>query len=352
MIFNEDIKEISALEVLIITFLIVLGYCNRNVIAEVIPPSNQVPIKVDVFIYDFNDKYISLVRQSFEEIQRNNQGKVEFTFYDGMNNQSIQNRDINASLRQGDTNLILLNIVDVSNVKPVIDRIKEKGTPVILFNREPLNMKDVKSYNKAFFVRTNSAEAGALQGQILINAWNSNKRNIDINNDNIMQYVMLMGERNNIEAIERTRYSILTINDAGIRTEELELRVANWDRNWAKSMMEALYLQYGNRIEVVIANNDEMAIGAIQALQQYDYNKGNGTKTIPVVGIDAIPEAQELIKQEIMTGSVLQDPKEMAEVTYNMGLNLVERRNPLDGIPYEFDNTGVAVRIPYRPYIV
>lgn len=295
--------------------------------------------------------YISLVRQNFEEIQRNNQGKVEFTFYDGMDNQAIQNRDIDTVLREGNTNLILLNVVDISNVKPVIDRIKEKGIPVILFNREPLNMEDVKSYNKAFFVGTNAAEAGILQGQILINAWNSNK-NMDVNNDNIMQYVMLMGESDNIEAIERTRYPILTLNDAGIRTGEIALRVANWDRNWAKSFMESLYLQYGNKIEVVIANNDEMAIGAIQALQQYGYNKGGNTKTIPVVGIDAIPEAQELIKQGIMTGSVLQDAQAMAEVTYNMGLNLVEGRNPLDGIPYEFDSTGVAVRIPYRLFTV
>lgn len=345
-------KIASALEVLIIVFSIVLNYYNINVIAEVIPPANQTPIKIDVFIYDFNDRYISLVRQNFGEIQRNNQGKVEFIFHDGMDDQSIQTRDINTVLREGNTNLILLNIVDVRNVKPVIDRIKEKGIPVILFNREPLNMEEVKSYNKAFFVGTNSAEAGTLQGQILINAWNSNKKNIDVNNDNIMQYVMLMGESNNIEAIERTRYSILTINDAGIRTGEIALRVANWDRNWAKSFMEALYLQYGRNIEVIIANNDEMAIGAIQALQQYGYNKGDITKTIQVVGIDAIPEAQELIKQGIMTGSVLQDAQAMAEVAYNMGLNLVEGRNPLEGIPYGFDSTGVAVRIPYRPFTV
>lgn len=262
----------------------------------------------------------------------------------------MQNKDINTILNKGDTNLILLNIVDVSKSKTVINRIKEKGIPVILFNREPLNMEDVKSYNKAFFVGTNAAQAGMLQGEILSNVWNSNK-NIDINNDNIMQYVMLMGERNNIEALERTKYSVLSVNDKGIKTEEIALRVANWDRNLARIMMDSLFLQYSNKIEVIIANNDEMAIGAIQALQKYGYNKGDSTKTIPVVGVDAIPEAQELIKQGIMTGSVLQDAKTMAEVTYNIGMNLIEGKNPLDGIPYEFDSTGVAVRIPYKEIV-
>lgn len=340
----------STLKILVITFLIMLNYCSRNINAQVTSPSNQAPIKIAVFLYDFKDRYISLVGQNFEEIQRNNQGKVEFTFYDGMNDQSVQNRDINTVLNRRDTNLILLNIIDTNNSKVVIDRIKETGIPVILFNREPINIEDVKSYDKAFFVGTNASEAGTLQGQILINAWNSDK-SLDTNNDGIIQYIMLMGEQDNIEAIERTRFSVLTINNAGIRTEELALRVGDWDRNTARSMVEPLYLQYGRNIEAIISNNDEMAIGAIEALQKYGYNKGDNTKTIPVVGVDGIPEAQELIKQGIMAGSVLQDAKAMAEVSYNMGINLVDRRNPLDGIPYEFDGTGVAVRIPYKEIV-
>lgn len=280
-------RAISILEILSITFFIALGYCSKNIKAEVAPPSTQTPIKIDVFLYGFNDKYISLVKQNFENIQRNNQGKVEFTFYDGINDQLIQNKDINSLLQKRNTNLILLNIVDVDNSKVVINRIKEKGIPVILFNREPLNIEDVKSYNKAFFVGTNASQAGILQGQILINEWNSNK-NMDTNKDNVMQYIMLMGERDNIEAMERTRYSVLTINNSGIRTQEIALRVAGWDRNTARDMIGALYLQ---------------------------------------------------------------DAQAMAEVTYKMGMNLIEGRNPLDGIAYEFDSTGVAVRIPYREII-
>lgn len=342
-------RIVSILEIIVIMFAIVLIYDSKKANAQVTPSDIQTPIKVDVLLYDFKDEYISLVRQNFEEIQRNNQGKVEFIFYDGQNNQSIQSKTINELLQRGNTNLILLNLVNTGNTKAVIDRIKEKGISVILFNREPTNMEEVKSYNKAFFVGTNSAEAGTLQGQILVNLWNSN-RNLDANNDNAMGYVMLIGERNNIEAIERTRYSVMTINENGISTKEIALRVANWDRDSARSIMESLYLQHGSNIEVIIANNDEMAIGAIEALQKYGYNKGDNTKTIPVVGVDAIPEAQELINQGIMTGSVLQNARAMAEVTYTMGMNLLNSRNPLEGIPYKFDSTGVAVRIPYGGY--
>lgn len=342
-------RAISILEILSIT-LFLLVFCSKNIRAQVNSTSTQTPIKIDVFLYDFNDIYISLVQQKFEDIKKNNQGKVEFVYYDGMNDQSIQNTEIDSVLENNATNLILLDIVDVSNSKVVIDRIKEKGIPVILFNREPFNIEDVKSYNKAFYVGTDASQAGIMQGQILINEWDSNK-NMDTNNDNIMQYIMLMGERNNIEAIERTRYSVLTINNSGIKTQELALQVAGWDRDTARTMIEALYLQYGKNIEAIISNNDEMAIGAIEALQKYGYNKGEGTKTISVVGVDGIPQAQELIKQGIMTGSVVQDAQAMAEVTYTMGMNVVEGRNPIEGIPYGFDSTGVAVRIPYKDMI-
>lgn len=166
-----------------------------------------------------------------------------------------------------------------------------------------------------------------------------------------MQYIMLMGETSNIEAIERTKYSVLTINNAGIKTQELGLKVCNWNKEEGKNETRALLSQLGNKIEVIISNNDSMAIGAIEALQEQGYNNGDKTKIIPVVGVDAIPEAQKLIKEGIMTGSVLQDPSAMAKALYSVGMNLVYNRNPLDGTDYKFDETGVAIRLHYEEYI-
>ena len=98
---------------------------------------------------------------------------------------------------------------------------------------------------KSFVIGTNAKEAGILQGKILVNAWNNNKESIDKNKDNIMQYIMLEGERDNIEAIERTKYSVLTINNAGIKTEELALKFADWNKELAQNATEALLLKYG-----------------------------------------------------------------------------------------------------------
>ncbi|WP_242982119.1 MULTISPECIES: substrate-binding domain-containing protein [unclassified Clostridium] len=68
-------------------------------------------------------------------------------------------------------------------------------------------------------------------------------------------------------------YSVSTINSGGIKTQEIALGVCDWNRKMARNAMDSLFATNGNRIEVVISNNDEMAIGAISSLQKYRYNK-------------------------------------------------------------------------------
>ena len=313
--------------------------------------SARQPVKVGLISKDLTDDYLIFILQNLENIQKENEGKVEFTFYDSKSELAIQNENIDKALKEG-INLILLDIVDTRATQEVINKIKQDNIPVIMFNREPLTMDPIKSYSRALYIGTDSKQAGTLQGKMLVNAWNSDRESIDRNGDNIMQYIMLQGERNNKVPIERTKYSVLTIQQAGIKTEELALRVCDWNADVARNATEALILKYGDKIEVIIANDDTMAIGAIQALQTYGYNKGDKTKTIQVVGVDGVPDAIELISKGMMLGTAVQDPNDMAEALYTVGINLVYNKNPLEGTQYKFDDTGVAIRIPYREYIV
>jgi len=341
------------LVIMMISFMITVGLViySQSTIGATLKVVEGKIVRVSVLLRTTEDPYTLLLKQSFEEIQKKNEDKVEFTFYDCKNDQYIQNQNLNLVIQNQATDLVLLNLVETGGSQFIIDQVKEKNIPVGLFNIEPPSIESIKSYKKAYFVGTSSEEAGMLQGEILIDVWNKNKVAIDKNKDNIMQYIMLMGDRNNLEAIGRTKYSILTVNNAGIKTQELASRVCDWEKDLAKDAMEQLILQNGDKIEAIISNNDAMAIGAIESLQKYGYNKGGTAKKITVVGVDAIPEAQELIRQGIMTGSVLQDAYSMAEATYEIGMNLVYGRAPLEGTQYKFDNTGVAVRIPYKEYI-
>ena len=229
---------------------------------------------------------------------------------------------------------------------------KQKNIPIIFFNREPVSLAPFKSYGKAYYVGTNAKNSGELQGKIIINLWNNNREAIDLNDDGVLDYVMLRGQQTNIGAQEITKSVISTIENAGIKTKQLTSSIANWDRKLARENTSTLFLQYGTGVEAILANNDEMAIGAVEALQKYGYNLGDKKKTIVVVGIDATPEAQELIKKGFMAGSVFQDPSEIAKAIYTIGMNVHEGKEPLSDTPYKFDYTGIAIRLPYREYVV
>ncbi|NSB25564.1 ABC-type sugar transport system substrate-binding protein [Clostridium saccharoperbutylacetonicum] len=166
-----------------------------------------------------------------------------------------------------------------------------------------------------------------------------------------MQYVLLQGEIDNPVAIDRTNYVISTINNSGISTQQLALINANWFKELARDSIESLFLRYNDRIEAIISNNDAMAIGAIEALQKYGFNTGDESKNIAVVGIDAIPEARDLIDKGFMTGTVIQDPKVLAEVFYNVGMNLVNNLNPIENTNYKIINGEIIVPFPYEEYV-
>jgi ABC-type sugar transport system, periplasmic component len=335
--------------------LIILTVVSMNTIQNYINAYAQVssdkPVKTAVILFSFDDPYISLVRKGLEEIQNKNKNSVSYTFYDGERNQDIQNTIID-SVIQSDYDLLLLNLVnlDQDTIASVVNKTKQKNIPLILFNTVPFNVEPIKSYSKSLVISTDAKQSGILQGDLVVSEWNSNKNAIDINGDNILQYIMFQGPKDITVTLERSSYSISTINDSGIKTQEALSKSCFWDEKCAEDSMELLFLKYNGKFEAIISNNDAMAIGAIKALQKYGYNKGDKSKYIPVFGIDGIPEAIDLINKGVMAGTVFQDANETAEALYAVGMNLVHNRDPLKNTNYKFDETGVTIQMPYHEY--
>lgn len=133
---------------------------------------------------------------------------------------------------------------------------------------------------------------------------------VDLNKDGQIQFVLLKGEPGHPDAEARTTYVIKELNDKGIKTEQLQLDTAMWDTAQAKDKMDAwLSGPNANKIEVVIANNDAMAMGAVEAL------KAHNKSSIPVFGVDALPEALALVKSGALAGTVLNDANNQAKAT-------------------------------------
>jgi len=342
------LKRISLLITIIFFVNTILTDYSKKVISTA--SAETKPAKVAVFLLDFTDDLISEIGKNLEDIQKENPHKVEYTFYDAKSNQDIQDEQIYKVLNEHTADLILLNIVNRGDAKKVINIIKENNIPVILFNREPVTSVPIQSYSKALYIGTDGMQAGTLQGKMLVDAWNASRQFIDKNEDEIMQYVMLEGEGDNTEAIQRTKYSVSTIENAGIKTQEIALKICDWREDLAYDATKALLYKYGDEIEVIIANDDTMAIGAIKALQEFGYNKGDKSKTIPVVGVDVTPEAKELIEKGYMLGSVYQEPRDYADALYTCGMNMIEGKSPIADTKYTLDDTLVSIRLPHKGY--
>ena len=290
-------------------------------------------LKVGVFYYTFADTYISSVRTALDA-QLDSLG-VAYQNFDGNNNQTTQNEQIQTALTDG-YNLLVVNMV-TSGSPDVANEIisMANGTPVIFFNRAieaDGNEGTVLNANATIsFIGTDAPEAGHLQGKMVGEYLLANWDTVDLNGDGKISYAMFKGDEANVEAIYRTQFGVEDAN--AVLTEagkpELEYFDASntskyqvdlggaWSAQAALDYMNTNLSQYneanGNMIELIICNNDNMAEGAISALETAGYNTGaEGYKTIPVFGVDATDAAKELIAAGKMTGTVKQDAEGMA----------------------------------------
>lgn len=335
-------------------FLLISNAKVNRVASASLDLNNRRVINVGVLLYSFEDLFMNQLKENLQDIQNQNKDKVQFTFYDGKNNITIQDETLD-SLLNSNIDLFILNLANTeeSVIREFILKVKQKNVPVIVLEAFPKVISELsKYYDKVAFVGpADTKQAGIEQEKILVNQWNSNKEIIDKNNDNILQYILLKGEAGNPVAEERTSYLLSTINDAGIKTEELANINANWFEGLAKDSVENLLLRYDGRIEAIIANNDAMAIGAIEALQKYGYTTGDKLKYVSVVGIDAIPKARDLVDKGIMTGTVIQDSEVLAEGLYKVGMNLVNGEEPIANTNYKIVDGLIEIPMKYQQYI-
>ena len=287
-------------------------------------------LRVGVFYYNYADAYISTVRTAMDaELEELG---VEYQNFDAQTNQATQTDQINTAITDG-YNLLVVNVVE--NASPdaaqnVVDAAKQQNIPVIFFNRD-FDVSVLESYaENCAFVGTDPAEAGHMQGQAIGEYLVANYDTVDLNGDGTISYVMFKGQEGNPEAEYRTQYGVEDANavleeagkpamafyDPSNTQKYLVDQTGAWSAQAATDYMNTILGQYNdgnnNMVELVIANNDSMAEGAISALQSVGYNVEGGDKTIPVYGVDALASAVEKIDAGIMTGSVKQDGEAMA----------------------------------------
>lgn len=322
--------------------------------------------EVAVFYYNYGDTYISSVRTAMDKLLSD--AGLKYQNYDANNSQTTQTEQVTTALAKGST-LLVVNVVDTGSndaAQNIIDQAKAKDVPVIFFNRS-VDESVVSSYEKCVFVGTDYEMAGHLQGEMVGNYLVENYDKIDINKDGKISYVMFKGQEGNMEAIARTQYGVedadkvltaagkakLEFYDANNSKKYLVDQTGGWSSAAATDYMNTLLSQYSeankNMVELVIANNDEMALGAVSALQTAGYNK-DGAKVIPVFGVDATDAAKEAINKGAMIGTIKQDADGMASAITTIGQNFINAKDTFEGIDGENVVGSWRVNIPYGVY--
>lgn len=299
--------------------------------------------KFAVSVYNENDSFLDSICENIEILSS---GKADVVFEYADNDRDIQLKQIDEMISQN-IDILVVNLISAEDCQQIVDKAKSSDIPVIFFNREP-DETAMKSYDKAKYIGATPLEAGIDEGEIVVDIWRSG--NYDKNGNGAIDYIVLEGEQNNIDSIARKEWSIKTIEENGIATNQLSSVPCDWSKDKAKIAMEQLFSQFGNQIEFIISANDSMAVGAIEYLEQQGYNTGDSSKMIPIVGVDGLKIATDNIKAGKMSGTIVQDAIGTAKAIVSVGLNISSGKDFLYKTEYVYDETQYSIRIPYYKY--
>lgn len=299
-------------------------------------------VKIGCAIYKFDDTFMTSVRNHISDTAKE-KSDVEIEIVDSQNSQATQNDKVDLFITKK-VNSLAINPVDRTAAGVILEKAKAKNIPIVFFNKEPLP-EDMKKWDKVYYVGARAEESGTMSGEILADYWKKNP-SADKNGDGKMQYVMLKGEPGHQDAELRTEYSVKAIQDAGIQVEKLAEDTAMWDRVKGQEKMAAFLAKHGDAIEAVIANNDDMALGAIEALKAAGYFEDG--KFMPVVGVDATAPALQALEEGTLLGTVLNDAKNQGKATFMLAYVLGKGETPTkENTGYEITD-GKYVWVPYK----
>ena len=297
-------------------------------------------IVIGANIYTFADNFMNGVMKPELESYAASKG-VEIQVVDSEGQQAKLNDQVDVFITKG-VDVLAINLVDPAAAQAIIDKAKAADIPLVLFNKEATEAGAMTSYDKVWYVGTDSAESGIIQGQMMVADWKKNP-DWDKNGDGTVQYVMLKGEPGHPDAEARTRESVKAFVDAGIKVDQLALEAdPNWSTAHGNDKMAAwLTSSFGKDIELVICNNDGMGFGAITAM------KAAGVR-LPIYSVDALDQALTHIADGELDGTVLNDGVNQSRATVDLAVNAAMGKDVTEGTDWKIDGPKTkAVRVPY-----
>lgn len=316
---------------------------STSAVSETSAAGDASDIVVGAVIYKFDDTFMTGVRNAMTEASKARGNQLDIV--DSQNKQPTQNEQVDTFITKG-VNALAVNPVDRTAAGPILDKAKAADLPIVFLNREP-EKEVMDSYDKVWYVGAKAEESGTMSGQIIADYFKANP-DADKNGDGKIQYVMLQGEPGHQDATLRSEYSIKAIEAAGFQVENLGTDTAMWDKVKGTDLMKTFIASNGaENIEAVLANNDDMALGAIEALKAEGYNTGDAAKFVPVVGVDATAPALEAMKDGSLLGTVLNDAVNQGTATINVAVAAAQGKTIDEATVGYAVTDGKYIWIPY-----
>ena len=257
----------------------------------------------------FDDNFLTVLRNGIQSHADANGIQVQIE--DAQNDVAKQLDQINNFIASG-VDAIVVNPVDTSATQAMSDAAAAAGVPLVYVNRQPVNL-DALPDNQAF-VASNEVDSGTLETIALCDNWaGEGKTEVNI-------YV-LQGELSNQAAVQRTQdiYDVIEAGKCKVKVNVIDQQTANWSRDQAQNLMTN-WLSTGAAFDGVISNNDEMAIGAIQAMKA----AGIDMASVQVGGVDATQDALAAMQAGDLDVTVFQNAKAQGEGALNAAVALAK----------------------------
>lgn len=331
-----QIRRKTAIAVLVGTSMIFLASCGKEQEQEV------QRVHMGVAYYDQRDTFLNeMIGEMKNRMKEYETEDVEMmmSIREAGGVQRTQNDQVKELIDAG-CNVLCVNLVDRADPSEIIDLAREREVPIIFFNREPV-AEDLQQWENLYYVGADARQSGVLQGELAAERIRTDK-NIDRNKDGKIQYVVLEGEAGHQDAIIRTENAVETLKAQGIELEKLSYQIANWNRAQAENRMEQMLSEYQNQIELVLANNDDMALGAIDAYEKRNYTES----ALPVFfGIDGTDPGLEAVVNGKLAGTVYNDKEGQAEAIVRLAAALATEEG-MEIMEFEKDK---YIYTPYFP---
>lgn len=303
-------------------------------------------LKIGVSVYDQYDTFVSELVTNLQSYANEIEGEwgisISLEIQNANNSQMNQNDQMDDFINSG-CDVACINLVDRTDASTIVEKAKSSDVPVIFFNRE-LVEEDLERWDKLYYVGADAFESGRMQGEILVEECQENFDRIDRNGDDVLQYVMLEGEPGHNDSMMRSMSVINEITEHSYAVEKLSDEIANWNRDQAANKMKQFISEYGDGIEVVLANNDDMALGAVDALKAAGLSPEDETWPV-VLGIDGTAVGLKAVENGELLGTVVNDAPGQARGILGLAYSLKTGAKLSD----EFELLdGKYIRQPYQ----